>query len=121
MLAMLFMRYMAEPTSMTLLAPFVVSLPFLLLWLVTKGRGLGFGDVVLFFGIGAFFGIEQGFAVLLFAIWMGALAGIGMYLMHRGKETLRKTVVPFVPFAVLAFLIVLFTDVDIFSIAQIFA
>ncbi|MSR71522.1 MAG: hypothetical protein EXS50_02555 [Candidatus Taylorbacteria bacterium] len=120
-LIMLVMRYIDDSTSSVLLAPVVVSLPFIIMWLVTKGRGLGFGDVVLFLGVGAFFGIEQGFAVLLLSVWMGALVGIYMYLVARKKNTIGKTALPFVPFILLAFLLVLFTDINIFSIANLFA
>lgn len=118
-LAMLGMRYMYDPSAATLLGPLIVSLPFLLIWLITKGRALGFGDVVLFMAIGAFFGIEQGLAVLLLSIWIGALLGMLIYISRRryGNAT---TAIPFVPFIVLAFLIVLFTDMSIFSIASIF-
>ena len=119
-LLMLIIRFINEPISLNLLAPLVVAFPFLLVWLVTKGKGLGFGDVLLFLGVGAFFGIAQGFAVLLISIWVGALVGIGIYLLRR-KDGIKNTAIPFVPFIVLAFLIVLFTDIDIFSIAQVFA
>lgn len=118
-LIMLFIRYTHEPNSMTLLAPVIVALPFLLIWLITKGRGLGFGDVLLFLGVGAFFGIGQGVAVLLISIWSGALVGLYMkYIgIHKGK---KGVALPFVPFIVFAFVFVLFTDIDIFSITRLF-
>jgi prepilin signal peptidase PulO-like enzyme (type II secretory pathway) len=117
---MLIMRYIQEPTSMTLLSPVVVALPFLLIWLISRGKALGFGDVLLFLGVGAFFGIASGFAVLLLSVWLGAIIGGGIYLLElrRGKA---NSAIPFVPFIVLAFVIVLFTDTDIFSIASLFA
>lgn len=71
-------------------------------------------------GVGAFFGIEQGLAVLLLSIWLGALVGIVIYLMRRKKNT-TNTAIPFVPFIVIAFLVVLFTDTSIFAIASLFA
>lgn len=117
---MLFIRYIDEPSAAVLLGPLVVSLPFLLIWLITKGRALGFGDVLLYMGVGAFFGIEQGLAVLLLSIWLGALVGIVIYLMRRKKNT-TNTAIPFVPFIVIAFLVVLFTDTSIFAIASLFA
>jgi leader peptidase (prepilin peptidase)/N-methyltransferase len=119
-LIMLGMRYIYEPSAAVLLSPLVVSLPFLLIWLITKGRALGFGDVILYMGIGAFFGIEQGLAVLLISVWLGAILGLIIYAVRR-KENNRNTAIPFVPFIVAAFLIVLFTDVSIFSFAQLFA
>lgn len=119
-LIMLFFRYMDSPDPLTFLAPAIVALPFLLIWLLTKGKGVGFGDVLLFLGVGAFFGISQGIVVLLLAIWSGAITGV--YLKYYGAYKGRKNIpMPFVPFIVLSFLVVLFTDIDLFSIASLFA
>lgn len=119
-LGMLVVRFVHEPTSMNLLAPVIVALPFLLAWVVTHGKGLGFGDVVLFLGVGAFFGIEQGLAVLFLSVWAGAIVGIVGRIFKRKGSSSNKSI-PFVPFIVLAFLVVLFMDIDIFSIARIFS
>ncbi len=118
-LGMLSIRYMQNGTGFTLLAPVVVALPFMLLWLVSRGKWLGFGDVILFLGVGAFFGIEQGFAVLLLSVWMGALVGVVEYFVYQ--KNLKSRALPFVPFIIISFIIVLFTDIDIFSIASLFA
>jgi prepilin signal peptidase PulO-like enzyme (type II secretory pathway) len=119
-LVMLGMRYAYEPSNSVLLGPLVVGLPFLLIWLVTKGRALGFGDVILYMAIGAFFGIEQGLAVLLLSVWFGAIVGLLIYV-DRKRRNIKSTSIPFVPFIVAAFLFVLFTDISVFSIASIFA
>ncbi len=117
---MLGIRYMHDGGNAVLLGPLVVAFPFLLIWLLTKGRALGFGDVLLYLAVGAFFGIEQGLAVLLISVWLGAAVGIIVYLQRRKKNN-TNTAIPFVPFIVAAFLIVLFTDIGIFSIASLFA
>lgn len=98
------------------LAPIFVATPFFFIWVITKGKGLGFGDVLLFLGVGAFFGSLQGFAVLVISVWLGALFGL-YYKFILNKKTGSATAIPFVPFIVIAFLIVLFTDIDILSIA----
>lgn len=118
-LVMLVLRFGHESLPATFLGPLVVALPFLLIWILSKGKALGFGDVLLFAGVGAFFGIEQGLAVLLISIWLGALVGIGVY--SARKKANSSTAIPFVPFIVVAFLIVLFTDISVFSIASLFA
>lgn len=119
-LSMLVIRYMQEPTSMTLLSPVLVALPFLIIWLISRGKALGFGDVLLFLGVGAFFGVLQGFAVLLVSIWMGAVIGGVVYILNRSRGHVDPEI-PFVPFIVLAFVTILFTDIDLFSIASLFA
>ncbi len=117
---MLGMRYVHDGGIAVLLGPLVVAFPFLVIWLFTRGRALGFGDVLLYLAVGAFFGIEQGLAVLLISVWLGAVVGIIVYLERRKKRN-TNTAIPFVPFIVAAFLIVLFTDIGIFSIASLFA
>ena len=119
-IVMLGMRYTYDGGVAVLLGPLVVALPFLLIWIFTRGRALGFGDVLLYLAVGAFFGIEQGLAVLLISVWLGAIVGIIVYLQRRRTHN-TNTAIPFVPFIVAAFLIVLFTDIGIFSIASLFA
>lgn len=119
-LVVLLIRFLDDGSVLLLLAPIIVALPFLLIWVITRGRGLGFGDVMLFLGVGAFFGIEQGFAVLLLSVWIGAIVGVIIYFL-RLKNANRNSVIPFVPFIVIAFIVVLFTDIDLFSIARVFA
>ncbi len=117
---MLGLRYVDDSSWIVLLSPVIVALPFLIVWLVTKGKGLGFGDVLLFLGVGAFFGVNQGIAVLLISIWLGALFGVYVKYFGNGKGK-SGIAIPFVPFIVIAFILVLFTDIDIFSIASLFA
>lgn len=111
-------RIVEAPELATFLSPLVVALPFLVIWLATKGKGLGFGDVILFIGVGAFFGALQGFAVLMISVWLGALYGLYVKYIVR-KERTVTTAIPFVPFIVIAFLIVLFTGMDVFSVAAV--
>ena len=106
-----------DPSPMVILGPFIVAFPFALIWIITKGRGLGFGDIILFVGVGAFFGTSQGFAVLMISVWLGAIVGLYIKYIVNNKK-IGPTPMPFVPFIVIAFLIVLFTGVDVFSIAM---
>jgi leader peptidase (prepilin peptidase)/N-methyltransferase len=117
---MLIRRLFESPDFITLFSPLFVALPFLIIFLVTKGKGLGFGDVILFFGVGAFFGNLQGLAVLIISVWLGAVFGLYFKYGMKKKQT-SSTAIPFVPFIVLAFLFVLFTGVDVFSIAMSFS
>jgi prepilin signal peptidase PulO-like enzyme (type II secretory pathway) len=117
---MAYMRYAHEPVYMFLLGPCIVALPFFAIWLISRGRALGFGDVLLFLGVGAFFGVEQGLAVLLLSIWFGALIGLVIYFNRRRKGGI-STAIPFVPFILGAFIFTLFTDLDIFSIVSFFS
>lgn len=118
--AMFVLRLFEYGDVFTLLSPLFVVLPFLIIWIATKGKGLGFGDVILFFGVGAFFGSLQGFAVLMISVWIGAV--VGLYIKYiLNKQYSKTTAIPFVPFIVFAFLIVLFTGIDVLSIATLFS
>jgi prepilin signal peptidase PulO-like enzyme (type II secretory pathway) len=117
---MFLMRISEDPHLANIISPLFVAVPFFLIWLLTKGKGLGFGDVILFFGVGMFFGTLQGLAVLVLSVWVGALYGLYLKYIVNKKKT-GMTAMPFVPFIVLAFLFVLFTGVDVISIAMLFS
>ena len=114
---------MAEHTTILgLLSPIFVALPFLLIWLITRGKGLGFGDIIVFVGVGAFFGSLQGLGVLIISVWIGAIVGLYYkYVVNRNTKSRGTTAIPFVPFIVLSFLVVFFTGIDIMSIAMYFS
>lgn len=65
---------------------------FFLIWLLSRGRGLGFGDVKLAGIIGLIFGFWSGLAILYIAIVCGALLGLFLML-ARGVNL--KTKLPF--------------------------
>jgi prepilin signal peptidase PulO-like enzyme (type II secretory pathway) len=80
----------------------IIALPFLFIWIVSKGKWIGFGDILLIGWLGLFFGLWQGINALLIAIYLGGLFGIGMILYKRYKKIpyheIRKLRIPFVPF-----------------------
>lgn len=76
----------------------------LLLWMLTRGEGIGLGDVKLMLPLGALVG-SQGTIVLLFiAFCVGGL--YGLFLLARRAATL-KTAVPFGPFLIGAALLLI--------------
>lgn len=118
-LIVLVIRYFDEGSLLILLDPFIVSLPFLILFLVSRGVWLGFGDVLMYMGVGAFFGASQGITVLLISLWSGALVGLYILISQKLKLGSKKEL-PFVPFIVLAIIFVLFTDINLDNILSLF-
>ena len=65
------------------------------LWLITKGRGLGIGDIKLMVPLGILFGPAGTGVLLMSAFIIGGLISIGLLLTHQAT---MKTPVPFGPF-----------------------
>lgn len=93
-----------------LLATVLAIVFFGFLILITKGRGMGVGDLKMGVGLGLLFGWPDIMVVIGLAFVLGAILGI--YLI-ASKSTTLKTAVPFVPFLVLASFIVIFFGKEI--------
>ncbi len=79
---------------------------FLLIFLATRGRGMGFGDVKLSFLMGLVLGFTAIVIALYSAFLTGALASI--ILVVLGKKKIPGGTIPFGPFLVIGTLIALF-------------
>ncbi len=82
-----------------LLSALVASGFLLFLHLITKGKGMGLGDVKLAIFIGLFLGLPKAALALYLAILTGAFWGVIMIGLRKAKF---KQQVPFGPFLVLA-------------------
>ncbi len=105
-----------------LLAAGVLFLFFWGLWRYSEGRWMGFGDVKLVIGIGLLLGFYQGLTAVIIAFWLGAVVGLLLILFRRlhlwGRLTRGITIkseLPFAPFLVLATLLGLIFNFNIFS------
>lgn len=77
---------------------------FLLIYLISKGQWLGFGDVKLAFLMGLFLGFPNILVALFLSFFIGAV--IGLLLIVKSRKTL-KSEVPFGPFLVIGTIIAL--------------
>ncbi|OGK59761.1 hypothetical protein A3H84_03615 [Candidatus Roizmanbacteria bacterium RIFCSPLOWO2_02_FULL_40_13] len=82
----------------------IVMLPMYLLHILTKGKGMGFGDVKLSFIIGFLLGITGGFIALYLGFAVGAVIGVGLLMSKKRKW---KSKIAFGPFIVIGFISVL--------------
>jgi prepilin signal peptidase PulO-like enzyme (type II secretory pathway) len=102
------------PSFYDTLAGPILALPFLLLWIMSRGRWIGLGDAKLAAGIGWFLGLSSGVSAITFAFWMGALVGITA-LFLAGKTSTIKSEIPFGPFLIIGLFLVFFFNINIIS------
>lgn len=96
--------YSAKDLGYIVFSSLLISLFFLFLVWITKGKGMGLGDVKLGFLIG----LVNGFPLNIVAIFLGFIIGAiySLVLMALGRKSIKDTVA-FGPFLVIASLITL--------------
>jgi len=92
-----------------------VMTPILALYLVTRGRGMGFGDVKFAFVMGVLLGLWGGMIAVMSAFIFGAIAGVYL-IMYGGKKL--KSKIAFGPFLVFGLVFVLFFYDGILLVAE---
>ena len=75
-----------------MLSGFLFSLAFAIIYLVSHGQWMGFGDVKLVFAIGLILGYPLGLLAITVAIWTAAIWGIVLILFKKAN---LKTALPF--------------------------
>lgn len=78
---------------------------FLAIYLVSRGRWMGFGDVKLAFVLGVFLGWPFVLVALFFSFCLGAVVGLCLIML---KKKGLKSEVPFAPFLIMGTVIALF-------------
>jgi len=79
------------------LAGFSAASFFFLIWFVSQGKWMGFGDVKLAFLMGLFLGFPAILPALFFSFFVGAIIGLGLMITRRKG---LKSRIPFGPFLV---------------------
>ena len=97
--------YLFSELGILFLSGLGIALFFLLLIAITKGRGMGFGDVKLGFLVGLMAGFQNSLVLLFTSFLLGALMSIVLILVKRKT---MKDAVPFGPFIITAFYISIF-------------
>jgi leader peptidase (prepilin peptidase)/N-methyltransferase len=108
------------PNIWQVLSAPIVALPLFLIWLISLGRWMGLGDAKLVWSFGWILGITKGFTAVIFGFWIGAIVALVILFLQRIKKVNRqremtmKSEVPFAPFLIAGFFIVLFTGFNLF-------
>ncbi len=82
-----------------------VAVFFLLIFLISRGKWIGFGDVKLGFLLGLFLGFPKIAVALFISYLVGAIIGLGIIFW---KKATMKTEVPFGPFLIFGTFVALF-------------
>lgn len=109
----------------------IFFLPFLLIWLLSRGTAIGLGDAKLAAGIGWMLGLPAAAAAIVLGFWIGAiisLAAMGFsragkrgVLLQPGRQFTMKSEIPFAPFLIAGAAIVFFTGIDFVGLADLFS
>lgn len=98
----------------------LITLPFLAMWVVSKGRWMGFADIEIIAWVGMFFGVQTGASAVLLSFYLGSIFGIVfiIYKLIKGipYSSIRKIHIPFVPFLFLGWFITLIYNFDIITL-----
>jgi prepilin signal peptidase PulO-like enzyme (type II secretory pathway) len=94
--------------------------PFLAIWLFSSGKYIGFADVEIIAWIGFFFGLFSGVIAVITAFYIGAIFALIYVGYHRVKghsyASVKKVQIPFAPFLLFAWLLVLLAQSGIISL-----
>lgn len=86
------------PTVLEFLSGVFIALPFAIMWFVSRGKWMGFGDAKLAISFGWLLGISFALSALVLSFWAGAT--IGLALIAFSKKHGMKSEIPFAPFLV---------------------
>ena len=103
-----------------------LALPFLLIFLISRGRWIGFGDIKYIAVIGFFLGFAEGLSAVIFSFWIGAAFSLlalvlrkikpHIYLPLMQNKLTIKSEIPFGPFLSLGTVLSFYFNADIFQI-----
>ncbi|OHB06259.1 MAG: hypothetical protein A3A26_00065 [Candidatus Zambryskibacteria bacterium RIFCSPLOWO2_01_FULL_47_14] len=102
------------PNLWGLLSGVVVSLPFALIWLFSRGTWMGLGDAKLALGLTYLLGISRMLSGVVVAFWAGAI--VGLLLLIFSKSHGMKSEVPFAPFLVFGAIVAFLFQLHLFPI-----
>jgi len=120
--ALSFGRIMDGKTAIMFIATGIVfAFVFFLVWLLSRGKWIGFGDAKLVLGIGFFLGPVGGVSAIVYAFWVGALYAIFHMIrsavrVRRGRSALSHEV-PFAPFLIVGIIIAYIVPVDLMRVS----
>jgi len=104
----------------------ILSIPFLAIFVISRGKWLGFGDVKYIAVIGFLLGLSAGTTAVVIGFWAGAAVSLAALLLGKLKSHVRlpylgnnltiKSEIPFGPFLSVGIILTLYFNVNLFQI-----
>ncbi len=101
----------------------IIFLFFGLIWLMSRGRAMGFGDAKLGLSLGFLLGGPWGFSGVIMSFWIGAILTLAfMAFSHRSallrgsKRLTMKSEIPFAPFMILGAWASILLDLNLLNV-----
>lgn len=117
-------RWLSVGSILDWLAGPILFVFFASIWVLSRGRAMGFGDAKLGLSLGLLLGAAEGFSAIILAFWIGALGSLAYIFLNKtsfiknvGKLTM-KSEVPFAPFIVVGAWISLVLHLNILYVAS---
>lgn len=107
----------------------LLALPFFIIFLLSKGRWIGFGDIKYIAVIGFFLGLINGSSAIILAFWIGAVFSVCLLLtpivlrflgLSKIQNSFKiNSAIPFGPFLSLGIIVSFYLNIDILQIEMI--
>ncbi len=98
----------------------IIASPFLFLWLISRGKWMGFADIELIAWMGLYLGVLSGISATVSAFYLGTIAAVLFVIikMLSGSSytSLRSTRIPFAPFLLISWFITVMFSWNLFSL-----
>ena len=114
------------PSLLSFISGPILSLPFVLLWIFSKGQYMGLGDGKLILGIGWLFGIYSGLCAVILSFWIGTIISLTLMFIFKNLPDDKKininlkTEIPFAQFIIFSAFITFLFNLNIFSLINLF-
>ena len=115
-------RWLLGGSAIDWLAGPIIFLFFALIWLLSRGRAMGFGDAKLGLSVGLLLASTKGFSAIIFAFWIGAVFALSHIFLSKigfikdAQKLTMKSEVPFAPFIILGAWLSIWYELNLFYV-----
>ena len=96
----------------------LVAAPFAFMYILSKGKWVGMGDVLMYAALGFVLGLPIGATTFFYSVWLGSFISLFLLIMHKREYNL-KSEIPFTPFIIIGAILAFYTHADILGLYDI--